>query len=185
MDHDYTLDELLGMLRRVMVYVDCDINSGTEKWCGKYKTCIGCRTALIDAIERKVAEEVTKAHNDGYDEGYASADDWCAEHEDAMAEHGWYRALDADGEVTRIGDKMEWSNGTFTVHELKVTEDGWTTWDEVHGYTVHLDECRHHPPTVEDMLWEFVGALDVVDRIALDETVTDFAKRLRLADKED
>lgn len=28
---------------------------------------------------------------DGYDEGFASADDWLAQHEDAMAEHGWVR----------------------------------------------------------------------------------------------
>jgi len=39
--------------------------------------------------------EYLRGKNDGYDEGYdvgfASADDWCAQHEDAMAEHGWVR----------------------------------------------------------------------------------------------
>lgn len=29
---------------------------------------------------------------DGFDAGYASADDWLAQHEDAMREHGWIRA---------------------------------------------------------------------------------------------
>ena len=45
--------------------------------------------------------------------------------------------------------------------------------------------CQRPANKARALLWEFVGALDVVDRIALDETVTDFAKRLRLADKED
>jgi len=39
--------------------------------------------------------EYLRGRNDGWDEGYdagfASADDWCAQHEDAMAEHGWVR----------------------------------------------------------------------------------------------
>ena len=63
--------------------------------------------------------------------------------------------LDADGEAIHVGDVMEWDNGTFTVHELKVTEDGWTTWDEQHGYTVHVDVCHHHATTVEDLLREY------------------------------
>ena len=40
-----------------------------------------------DALQR----EHERAYNAGYDEGFASADDWLAEHEDAMAEHGWVR----------------------------------------------------------------------------------------------
>lgn len=66
--------------------------------------------------------------------------------DDSMAEHGWIRLpVDADGVPIRLGDEMEWSNGSFTVHELKLTEDGWQTWDSEHGYTVHADECiRHH-----------------------------------------
>jgi len=39
--------------------------------------------------------EYLRGKNDGYDEGwdagFASADDWLAQHEDAMAEHGWVR----------------------------------------------------------------------------------------------
>ena len=185
MDHDYTLDELLGMLRRVMVYVDCDINSGTEKWCGKYKTCIGCRTALIDAIERKAREEWQR----GYDEGYASADDWCAEHEDELNMHGYVRGpFGADNKMIYVGDvvTVDGIDHPVTVTRMYLFDYDWRIKLRGIDYTVAPSKCRQYrPPTVEDVLWEFVGALDVVDRIALDETVTDFAKRLRLADKED
>lgn len=138
----------------------------------------------IDAIEREGMEERTAAYNEGYDEGFASADDWAAQHEDAMAEHGWVRLpVDADGVPIHVGDVMEWDNGTFTVHELKVTEDGWTTWDEQHGYTVHADECRHHrAPTVEDVLREFA---DEVRRCCdTADTVAEYAAKLRLAGDE-
>ena len=88
--------------------------------------------------------------------------------------------VDADGEAIHVGDVMEWDNGTFTVHELKVTEDGWTTWDEQHGYTVHVDVCHHHAPTVEDVLREFA---DEVQRCCdTSDTIAEYAARLRLAE---
>lgn len=54
--------------------------------------------------------------------------------------------LDADGEPIHLQDRMSWDNGTFNVHELNLTADGWTTWDELHGYTVHADQCHHVKP---------------------------------------
>ena len=43
----------------------------------------------------KIADRIDAAHEralrESYDCGYASADDWLAQHEDAMAEHGWIR----------------------------------------------------------------------------------------------
>ena len=87
--------------------------------------------------------------------------------------------LDADGEAIHVGDVMEWDNGTFTVHELKVTEDGWTTWDEQHGYTVHVDVCHHHATTVKDVLREFA---DEVQRCCdTEDTIAEYAAKLRLA----
>lgn len=55
--------------------------------------------------------EYLRGKNDGYDEGYdagfASADDWCAQNEDAMAKHGWVRLpKDADGEYIHVGDML-------------------------------------------------------------------------------
>lgn len=97
-------------------------------------------------------------------------------------EHYQVLPLDADGEPIHVGDVMEWDNGTFTVHELKVTEDGWTTWDEQHGYTVHADECRHHhAPTVEDVMVEFAtdweSAQDGEDKTAV---LMEYAAKLQL-----
>lgn len=46
---------------------------------------------IADAIEREVKANRVDAYTKGYDAGFASADDWAAQHEDAMAEHGWVR----------------------------------------------------------------------------------------------
>lgn len=53
---------------------------------------------------------------------------------------------DADGKTIHLQDRMSWDNGTFIVHELDLTADGWTTWDELHGYTVRADQCHHVQP---------------------------------------
>ena len=53
---------------------------------------------------------------------------------------------DADGVTIHLQDRMSWDNGMFNVHELNLTADGWTTWDEMHGYTVRADQCRHVQP---------------------------------------
>ena len=73
MEHDYTLDELLVMLRVTTRVLSCT-NNGMHDWCEAHDSCIKCKLDIIDAIERKAAEEWQR----GYDEGFASADDWCA-----------------------------------------------------------------------------------------------------------
>ena len=92
--------------------------------------------------------------------------------------------VDADDEPIHVGDVMEWDNGTFTVHELKVTEDGWTTWDEQHGYTVHTDETHHHAPTVEDVLEEFVARWMETHHDDIPALKAEYAAKLRLAGDE-
>ncbi len=97
---------------------------------------------------------------------------------DAMLKEYVKLPVDADGVPIHIGDVMEWSNGSFTVHELKLTEDGWQTWDSEHGYTVHADECIHHQPDtweriIEDALtvgwpndsWSEVASAEVHDSL--------------------
>lgn len=66
----------------------CSISVGTMTY--------GCKKALLAIADRIDAEHEAKvsywqgaSYKDGYDEGFASADDWLAQHEDAMAEHGW------------------------------------------------------------------------------------------------
>lgn len=129
---------------------------------------------LADAIEREAMEERTAAYNEGYDAGFASADDWAAQHEDAMAEHGWVRLpLDADGVTIHVGDvvRMELLSGgeskplVVDRMELSRGRDG-DLW------CVALDTDKgcwnqpsllhhHHPPTVEDVLREMLDALDI------------------------
>ena len=144
---------------------------------------------MTDEIEREVEEAREREYQSGREdaEGAAEfADRLCraAERREDVTLWGVDYTplpLDADGEPIHVGDVMEWDNGTFTVHELKVTEDGWTTWDEQHGYTVHADECRHHhAPTVEDVLREFVDALDIDRCDDPDATIAEFAAKLAL-----
>ena len=102
-----------------------------------------------------------------------------------MADLGWYRALDADKKPMRLGDKAEGTNGTFTVHELKFTAGGCTTWDSEHGYTVHVDECRHGTVTVEEVLQQFLGECEHAFMLGYADVPQDifdtYAAKLRLA----
>ena len=190
MDHNYTLEELFGMLRESLPHRTCR-DYEVSDWCKSHGTCSECRDTLIDAIERKAEEEWQR----GYDEGFASADDWYAEHADAMAEHGWVKLpVDADGEVIHIGDVVEnlredlepRLHHTFTVYgiqyrayeqECSLTQDGYPT------ILYRASEVRrHHPPTVEDVLREFVTEFNRDDSELCDgEIIERFAKRLRLA----
>lgn len=159
-------------------------------------------TKLIDEIEEEFKEQ-EQAHSFAYSQVYEFANnlkgqlldfDKMDEQQEAMAEHGWYRALCADREPMLLGDRMEWANGTFTIHELKFTEGGCTTWDSEHGYTVHADECRHHrEPTVEDVLREFTDAIlewagksgSVAEVGTWSDVAAEYAKKLRLANNEE
>ena len=148
---------------------------------------------LADAIEREAMEERTAAYNDGYDAGFASADDWAAQHEDAMAEHGWVRLpLDAEGVPIHVGDVME--NIVCPPVHREVTGVGvecFYGWDEGNGrYSQFGANCyrHHHAPTVEDVLREFADrvcnsghqwGLDAAD------TIAEYAAKLRLAEEVD
>ena len=148
---------------------------------------------MADAIEREVEEKRIAAYNEGYDAGFASADDWAAQHEDAMAEHGWVRLpVDADGEPIHVGDVMEWCQGgnVFTVTVLGLVSREWEIWGDDADYAP--DECRHHhAPTVEDVLAEFAD--EVWNRYCNGTTASDsgvreleaeYAAKLRLAGDE-
>lgn len=166
--------------------------------------------AIADRIdaehEAKVSYWQGASYKDGYDEGFASADDWLAQHEDAIAEHGWIRLpKDADGETIYVGDEMcgyGWPNGgvycraivnevTILVGPQDGAYRGWLMWA--------ANECRHHhAPTVEDVLREFAEAMnenmgmytgEAIDadewRMADERTIAKYAAKLRLAEGED
>ena len=208
MEQDYTLDELFGMLRESLPHRTCR-DYEVSDWCKSHGTCSECRDALIDAIERKARDEYAHGYRGSFDDGYASADDWMVEHAEDMERHGWHRALDGDGKPVRLGDMME---GVDKYDSLRVVAGRVTAiifddaidpaesttvairvWDVAgkYSHTAYLDPnasvYRHHrPPTVEDVLREF-GDWYAHTKGGCDEdgVIADFAKRLRLAEKED
>ena len=170
------------------------ITDELREWKGSINTRLQPETVLALRSELNcIADRIDAAHEralrESYDCGYASADDWLAQHEDAMADHGWVRLpLDADGEPIRVGDVMEGEK----------VGGGFGESFEVVGYIMSngelepMDEhkCprkrkylhRHHTPTVEDVLREFAASVrdQNADFVAL--LVDEYAKRLRLAE---
>ena len=146
--------------------------------------------AIADRIdaehESKVSYWQGASYKDGYDEGFASADDWLAQHEDAMAEHGWVRGpLDADGKMWRSGD-MSASN--WGVIEGIAYENGrwFVSGHDTSAPWVPADSIRHyHKPTVEDVLREFADKWMDVQPCREPEIIAEYASKLRLAEGED
>lgn len=136
----------------------------------------------IDAEhEAKVAYWQGASYKDGYDEGFASADDWLAQHEDAMAEHGWVRLpKDADGETWHIGDRTESGQ---TVKTMGLYERGWY----FSGIVNEIDPALHRhyrKPTVEDVLHEMIDEWVMADSTEDEEAVVvECAKKLRLKEE--
>jgi len=150
-----------------------------------------CLTAIADRIdeahEAKVSYWQGASYKDGYDEGFASADDWLAQHEDAMAEHGWVRGpLDADNKMWSRGDM---SDSNWGVIEGIAYEDGrwFVRGHDTSAPWVPADSIRHyHAPTVEDVLRDFgvdiAHALDAdPDATVPEAIIAKYAAKLRLA----
>ena len=82
--------------------------------------------------------------------------------EDDMAELGWIcLPKGADDECIRVGDKMDGYGKTIEVVELRIGRSGWVivsrdgnAYDDTFAFT------HHKPPTVEDVLWEFLRDFD-------------------------
>ena len=171
-------------------------------------------TAIADRIDAAHADAVQREHmtayDAGYDEGYASADDWMADNEDAMAEHGWVR-LPKDGEAPckQLGEWIEkrglitgpldhdgelWHKGDMSASPwgeiASIVFDG-QCW-QVCGHDTSApwlpaDSLLHyHAPTVEDLLDEFASAYDRIggedeEHQKYLNLIAEYAKRLRLA----
>ena len=155
--------------------------------------------------ERQTSEEYLRGANDGYDQGFASADDWLAQHEDAMAEHGWIRLpVDADGVPIHIGDYLhcdetgrDFPCRGYCCSVGKNGERRWTvecSYDAYSGTSEYASarRCRHrHAPTVEDVLREFADryldyeGIPSAGRRGVGEALMDeYAKQLRLAEED-
>lgn len=146
--------------------------------------------AIADRIdaehERQTSGEYLRGANDGYDQGFASADDWLAQHEDAMVEHGWVRLpVDADGAPIRIGDAMalqyETKEKPYVVQSFTWDGEDWYFTCDEGLFNVCGWEHHHAQPTVEDVLREFAYGLGVP---VADSYVAATAAKLRLAGDE-
>lgn len=153
----------------------------------------------IDAAHRsaleKLAAQLDESERSGFDQGFASADDWLAQNEDAMAEHGWmHLPVDADGVPIHVGDMVE----DASVREIveRVMQIRYTLTTSGISPTVLTsiitdasqlpqkpNDYRHHrAPTVEDVLREFAREIDADAYGITDAKVAEFAAKLRLAE---
>lgn len=142
--------------------------------------------AIADRIDAEHEKAVRDGYNDGYDAGFASADDWYADHADELEEHGWVALpRDADGVPIRVGDEMAWETGErIRVASMEYNGHGWLMRDYM-GDPHHLYNARHyHAPTVEDVLREFALACEDEGNAgpAVMRLAAEYAKRLRLAE---
>jgi hypothetical protein len=153
--------------------------------------------ALKEELDRVHGEQEEAEHRGwtrGYDEGFASADDWLGQHEEAMVEHGWVRLpKDADGEYIHIGDRVE---NNERVVRIVLTDDSWepSVYIEKLPNVLHEHFCNeishYHAPTVEDVLRDF--GVDIAHALDADQDATvpeaiiaEYAKRLTLVEMED
>lgn len=140
---------------------------GSEQLYGyEYKRSRAIADHIDSEHEEALREAYMKGREDGFDRGFASADDWLAEHEGEMAEHGWVKLpKDADGEVIHLGDVVmlpDWPLNHHEVINLVYAHDGWAIISrhgsiEASEHTVHVKPKK---PTVEDVLREFASAYD-------------------------
>jgi len=151
--------------------------------------------AIADRIdaehESKVSYWQGASYKDGYDEGFASADDYFTDKRKTLEEHGWVKLpVDADGVPIRVGDVVRYFS---TAKKERVV---WVAFGE--GGVMHVntnggsytqpDQLRHHhEPTVEDVLFDALKRFGAVEErtAEVDEWLAEYAKRLRLAGEDD
>lgn len=151
--------------------------------------CKGSLLEFADCIDTEyedaMREAYTKGRNDGFDCGFASADDWCSQHEDEMEKHGWVKLpKDADGEYIHIGDRME---NNERVARIVLTDDSWEPSVYLEKLPNFLNEyfcsevSHYHAPTVEDVLREMLDKWgELPSNMTNEAIVAEYAKKLAL-----
>lgn len=93
-----------------------------------------------------------------YDDGYANADDWCAEQdEDTLKDHGLMRLpTDKDGEPWRIGDACDVAGKKnhvlFVSHKSVMVAKSMDMWNRAVSFPA--DELGHWKPTPAERIRE-------------------------------
>lgn len=141
----------------------------------------------IDAAhERLCSRSRSNGYGDGFTDGFNDIESWVIDHEDEMAERGWYRALDADKQPIHLGDEVYQVEGgwVYTVKSITFYPDNTTvTFSCKHGFGCDsAHNVRHyHAPTVEDLLREMLDAWGELPSNATNEAiVAEYAAKLRL-----
>ena len=157
--------------------------------------------AIADRIDEKADEEATRKYLAGFDEGFASADDWMNMNENDLSKHGWFKLpVDADGKPIHVGDVMEYAGdvmewidpgGDYSLvcEVCAVSIDCFFAWDKVNGRFTQKDARayhRKHAPTVEDVLAEFANRVCNSGHqwgLDADIAIAEFAKKLQLKEE--
>ena len=144
-----------------------------------------------------IADRIDAAHKEAYDAAYQDGENAIlavfdkrgnADVDKTMAEHGWYRALDADKKPIHLGDKVYQVKGgwVYTVKSIRFYPDNTTaTFDCEHGFgSDNAHNLRHyHEPTVEDVLDEMLQRFSEDSyEGGLTDFIAEYAAKLRLAD---
>ena len=145
----------------------------------------------IDAEHQKALDEWKAENGQMWLKGYSECHAELMEGNETLASDlercGWVRLpLDADGVPLRVGDEIEYPNGARdTVRFATISPIGWAVNDR--GWVPEAVR-HHHPPTVEDVLRAMCVEIDrrcESGHIDYDELFAEYAKRLRLAERED
>ena len=155
------------------------ITDELRKWgygfCGDTHDVVTAIADRIDAAHEEAIQQVLMG------EGSVPATD------ENMAEHGWYRALDADKQPIKFDDKVEHNGVVAKVHGITFHGTTPPTVCIVRGDCwVEADELRHrHTPTVEDVLRKFLGECEHASMLGYTDMPQDifdtYATKLRLA----
>ena len=169
------------------------LDTGKVHWLGRRPEIEPMLDRIDAEHESKVSYWQGASYKDGYDEGFASADDYFTDKRETLKEHGWVRLpVDADGVPIRVGDRVQFlGSDPSTVSHMSLASDGWRVYVKYDGDlgTGSGDpNCMRHytPPTVEDVLREFscvlMGKQEFDGDVA--EAIAEYAAKLQLKEDE-
>lgn len=104
------------------------------------------------------------SYNDGFDDGFASADDWYADHADELREHGWVRLpVGADG-VTWTGEERVFEEANGRRHAMYGLMHDGERWyvdcglvgPDKHHHLIETTLVRHANPDTWERIIEDV-----------------------------
>lgn len=141
--------------------------------------------AIADRIDATYEEDVNTACKLANSLSADELDErgWIIATDENMAEHGWVRLpLDADGVPIHAGEMLDGYGKTIEVVEIRHGRSGWVIISrDGNGYADTFAFTHYKPPTVENILLEFVDRWCTRPDIGDDDIIAEYAAKLRLA----